>query len=286
MDKIFLVKACSANWFKHVPGSLDDETGDFYTKGSGWFVTDLEGMIDWCAAEGISALAVENFLSDRHDNYLSKARGFDHARRVCSYARSKGVKLWLVTPRRSDGLVYRELYDQPDGFDLLTPAHVRKELPDFTGIAFKDEPIDGGVSLDVKATGKDFIVEEIRSACVRAVSRGVDKAVLRVSPSPHFANVEFNYLAFVYFADDASRTFGGFVRDVMAPRLGGMDVAVKYVEWARLAAKPDAIPAAVCGIAQVVEKFTGDEVLGRWYSLAEYLSAVHFAARQREVFAI
>ena len=132
MDKIFLVKACSANWFKHVPGSLDDETGDFYTKGSGWFVTDLGGMIDWCAAEGISALAVENFLSDRHDNYLSKARGFDHARRVCSYARSKGVKLWLVTPRRSDGLVYRELYDQPEGFDLLTPAHVRKELPDFT----------------------------------------------------------------------------------------------------------------------------------------------------------
>ena len=109
MNKIFLVKACSANWFKHVPGSLDDETGDFYTKGSGWFVTDLEGMIDWCAAEGISALAVENFLSDRHDNYLSKARGFDHARRVCSYA-----------PRRSGG--------EEDKLMIKTAAKLRFRL--------------------------------------------------------------------------------------------------------------------------------------------------------------
>jgi len=282
MKRTFLVRDCSANWFEHVPGCLEEGTGRFYAKNPGWFATDLEGAIDWCAAEGVDALAVEGFLSDRHDPYRSKAQGFDAARRVCIYAKKKGVALWLVTPRRADGAVYRELYDQPEKFDLPMPERVRAELPDLTGIAYENEPIDGGELLDVAAAGEDFLVEPIRAACAAAAAQGRTKLVLRVSPSPHRANAEFNYRAFVYFTDDPARTLQDFVRDVMAPRLGGLAAAEKYVAWAGLVRTPQRIPAAVRELAQLTGTMTDAETLGRWYSLAEYLGAARFAAEQRE----
>lgn len=281
-ERMFLVRDCSANWFEHVPGCLDEETGRFYAKNPGWFATDLEGVIDWCAAEGIGGLAVEGFLRDRHDPYLSKAQGLAAARRVCGYAKEKGVALWLVTPRRADGAVWRELYDQPERFDLLTPERVRQELPDLTGIAFENEPIDGGEILGVSATGPDLLVEPIRAACAAAAARGARKLVLRVSPSPHRANSEFNYRAFAYFADSPARTTADFVRDVMAPRLGGVAAAERYVAWAGLVSEPQRIPAAVREIGRLVGTMTDPEALGRWYSLAEYLGAARFAAEQRE----
>lgn len=286
INRVFLVRDCSANWFEHVAGCLEDGAARFYVKHPSWFATDLEGVIDWCAAEKVSALAVEGFLSDRHDSYRSKAQGFDAARRVCSYAKMKGVDLWLVTPRRADGLVYRELYDQPEKFDLLSPERLRKELPDLTGIAYENEPIDGGELLDVAATGQDFLVEAIRAACAKAAAQGRTKLALRVSPSPHRANVEFNYRAFTYFTDDPTRTLQDFVRDVMAPRLGGLAAAEKYVAWSKLVDSPQRIPAAVRELSQLCSSrnctHLSEDVLGRWYSLAEYLGAARFAAEQRE----
>ena len=280
--RFFLVRDCSANWFEHVAGCLEDGVGDFYAKNPGWFATDLEGLVDWCAAERIDALAVEGFLSDRHDPYRSKAQGLDAARRVCGYAKEKGVAFYLVTPRRADGLVYRELYDQPEAFDLLSPERVRAELPGLTGIAYENEPIDGGEILGVSTTGPDLLVDEIRTACASAISRGQTKLVLRVSPSPHRANAEFNYRAFAWFADNPSRTLPDFVREVMAPRLGGLAAAEKYVAWAGLVSEPQRIPAAVRELARLVDGMTDPEALGRWYSLAEYLEAARFAAEQRE----
>jgi len=282
MKRAFLVRDCSANWFEHVPGCLEEGTGRFFAKNPGWFVTDLEGVIDWCAAEKVGALAVEGFLSDRHDPYLSKAQGFDAARRVCGYAKKKGVALWLVTPRRADGAVYRELYDQPEKFDLLSPERVRRELPDLSGIAYENEPIDGAEILGVPTAAPDFLVEPIRAACAAAAAHGRKKLVLRVSPSPHRANAEFNYRAFVYFTDDPSRTLHDFVRDVMAPRLGGVRAAESYVTWADLVRSPQRIPAAVRELAQLTGTMTDPDVLGRWYSLADYLGAARFAAEQRE----
>ena len=282
LKRVFLVRDCSANWFEHVPGCLEDGSGRFYAKHPGWFATDLEGMVDWCAADRIDALAVEGFLSDRHDPYRSKAQGFDAARRVCEYAKKRCVALWLVTPRRADGAIYRELYDQPEKFDLLSPERIRCELPDLSGIAYENEPIDGGKLLDVAATGPDFVLEAIRVACVAAASMGTGKIVLRVSPSPHRANVEFNYRAFAYFTKNPAKTMQDFVRDVMAPRLGGLAAATSYVEWAGLASAPQRIPAAVCELAKLTGKLTDHKALGRWYSLAEYLGAARFAAEQRE----
>ena len=280
MKRVFLVRDCSANWFEHVPGCLDDGVGRFYAKHPGWFATDLEGMVDWCAAERIDALAVEGFLSDRHElPYSTKTQGLDAARRVCEYAKKRGVALWLVTPRRADGAIYRELYDQPEKFDLLSPERICRELPDLSGVAYENEPIDGGKLLDVTATGLDFVVESIHMACKAAAPGGV---VLRVSPSPHRANVEFNYRAFSYFTDDPARTLQDFMRDVMAPRLGGLAAANSYVEWTGLASAPQRIPSAVRELALLTSKMTDPEALGRWYSLAEYLGAARFAAEQRE----
>lgn len=282
IERIFLTRDCSANWFEHVPGCLEDGVARFYAKSPAWFATDLEGMVDWCADERIGALAVEGFLSDRHDPYRSKAQGLDAARRVSGYAKKKGVAIWLVTPRRADGMVWRELYDQPELFDLLSPERVRTEISDLAGIAFENEPIGGAEVLGVSATGSDFLVEPIRAACAAAASRGVTKLALRVSPSPHRANVEFNYRAFAYFTDDLARTFGDFVRDVMAPRLGGLAAAERYVAWAGLVSEPQRIPAAVRELAQLTGTLADAETLGRWCSLAEYLGAARFAAEQRE----
>ena len=69
LKRVFLVRDCSANWFEHVPGCLEDGAWRFYAKHPGWFATDLEGMVDWCVADRIDALAVEGFLSDRHGLY-------------------------------------------------------------------------------------------------------------------------------------------------------------------------------------------------------------------------
>ena len=281
IGRAFCVRDCSANWFEHVPGSLD-ETGWFYGKNPGWFATDLEGLVDWCAAEGVRALAVSGFLRDRHDSPRSETQGFAAARRVCAYARGKGVAVWLVTPRRADGLVCRELYDRPEKFDLLAPERVRRELPDLAGIAWEGEPVDGAAPLDVATTGPDFLVEEVRKACAAAAARGERKLALRVSPSPHRANAEFNYRAFVYFTDDPSRTTADFLRDVMAPRLGGEAAARKYVDWAGLVRAPKRIPGAVRELAQLIGRWSDEEILSRWCSLAEYLGAARLAAEQEE----
>ena len=284
MKRMLYVRDCSVNWFEHVSGSLDDETACFYAKNPGWFATDLEGVIDWCTAERIGGIAVEGLLRDRHDAVPVKdgSGGFKAARRVCDYAKAKGIDIWLVTPRRADGLVYRELYDQPEKFDLLSPERVRAELPGLVGIAYADEPIDGGVFLNVQTTGLDFLVEPIRAACAAASVRGETKLILKVAPSPHRANAEFNYHAFAYFTDDPARTFADYVRDVMAPRLGGMAYAKKYVEWAGLVRNPSRIPSAQSELAQMLPGLTDTAALGRWYSLAEYLGAAQFAAEQRE----
>ena len=184
MKRMLYVRDCSVNWFEHVSGSLDDETACFYAKNPGWFATDLEGVIDWCTAERIGGIAVEGLLRDRHDAVPVKdgSGGFEAARRVCDYAKAKGIDIWLVTPRRADGLVYRELYDQPEKFDLLSPERVRAELPGLVGIAYADEPIDGGVFLNVPTTGLDFLVEPIRAACAAASVRGETKLILKVAP--------------------------------------------------------------------------------------------------------
>ncbi len=284
MKRMLYVRDCSVNWFEHVPGSLDDETASFYAKNPDWFATDLEGVIDWCAAERIGGIAVEGLLRDRHDAVPVKdgSGGFEAARRICGYARAKGVGIWLVTPRRADGLVYRELYDQPEKFDLLSPERVRVEISGLAGIAYVDEPIDGGAFLDVPATGLDFLAESIRASCAAAFAHGETRLILRVAPSPHRSNAEFNYRAFTYFTDDPARTFTDYVRDVMAPRLGGMAYAKKYVEWAGLAGCPSRIQCALRELAQILPELTDPMALGRWYSLAEYLGAAQFAAEQRE----
>lgn len=61
LKRVFLVRDCSANWFEHVPGCLEDGAWRFYAKHPGWFATDLEGMVDWCVADRIVALLVSNF---------------------------------------------------------------------------------------------------------------------------------------------------------------------------------------------------------------------------------
>ena len=73
LKRVFLVRDCSANWFEHVPGCLEDGTGRFYAK-------------------------------------------------------KRGVALWLVAPRRADGAICRELYDQPEKLDLLSPECIRRDI--------------------------------------------------------------------------------------------------------------------------------------------------------------
>lgn len=285
MKRMFYVRDCSVNWFEHVQGSLDDETACFYAKNPDWFATDLEGVIDWCADAHIDGIAVSGLLNDRHDPEPVKGGrgGFDPARRICAYAKSKGIGIWLVTPRRADGLVYRELYDQPEKFDLLSPSSVRAELPDLSGIVFAGESVDGCAFLGVSATGLDLAVEPIRAACAVACAQdGKSGLILRVAPSPHRANAEFNYRSFVYFTDHPTRTLDDFVRDVMAPRLGGLPAARRYVAWVGLVRTPSRIPSALRELAQQVAGFSDPAVLSRWYSLAEYLGAAQFAAEQRE----
>ncbi len=130
--------------------------------------------------------------------------------------------------------------------------------------------------------GRDsFEPELIRRQCELSADAGLTAVSMFGETSPHRANAEFNYLALDYFATDPSRTMDGFVRDVMAPRLGGETAAGRYAELAVLKDEPRKIPAALDEIARIVAGISDYRALSRWFFLADYLGIRRWEAEQR-----
>ena len=99
--RVFWTWDNSHNWNVNVPGSQTSGIGSPYLKSGEWFERDYRLSIDWCAAHGIDAVGVVGLLRDCHG-------GVDAARRVCGYARDKGVRVYLISGLYTYGGVYYE----------------------------------------------------------------------------------------------------------------------------------------------------------------------------------
>ena len=121
-----------------------------------------------------------------------------------------------------------------------------------------------------------FDVEKIRRQCRLSAASGLDAVSMFGETSPFLANAEFNYLALQYFADAPDASLDGFAKDVMAPRLGGVDRAHDWIAWARLEHAPAEIPDATAKIARIAADANDAEIRRRWMQLAWRLASFHW----------
>ena len=181
------------------------------------------------------------------------------------------------------------LADGRDGFVTQVKSVVRAHSSDIwivneTDSSDPDCRTVGRVRADARwgVGGRDALaLGEIRRDCRAVADRGVG-FVMEAGASPYRANAEFNYLAFAYFAADPSRTVADFVRGQMAPRLGGIGPAERYVALAALVDDLPKVPAAVREIAAFAAGTDDAAAKGRWYSLADFLLKPRWEAEMRE----
>lgn len=125
--------------------------------------------------------------------------------------------------------------------------------------------------------GRDsFDVDKIRRQCYYSSLSGLDAVSMFGEVSPFHANAEFNYLALQYFADTPDASMAAFAKDVMAPRLGGVDRAADWLAWCRLEHDAAKIPYATAKIAKVAADATDAEVRRRWLQLAARLESFYW----------
>lgn len=125
-----------------------------------------------------------------------------------------------------------------------------------------------------------FGVELIRRQCRLSYMSGIDCVSMFGENSPFYANSEFNYLALTYFAEHPLATLDHFVRDEMAPRLGGWEAACRWTELCDVRFKSKKIPAAVDEILKISSGLGHDlEARRRWVQLASWLESYRFEAR-------
>lgn len=125
-----------------------------------------------------------------------------------------------------------------------------------------------------------FAVDKIREQCRLSHASGLNGVSMFGESSTFHATAEFNYLALEYFADTPNAAAEDFVRDVMAPRLGGNDAAAFFYEAAQLFEQPEKIPAANRQIARIAAGLTDDEALRRWHYLASHLNGFYWEVNQ------
>ena len=126
-------------------------------------------------------------------------------------------------------------------------------------------------------------VERIRQQCRLSHLSGVRGISLFGESSVFHPGAEFNYLAMVYFTDHPLASLGDFADDVMGPRLGGKELAERYVALAATAKKTAAIPAAEKEIIGLLGKLPDAESARRWVHLASYLNTYLWESRQNEI---
>ncbi len=89
------------NWQLDTPGMQNAGASNFYTKDPDIFEKDYRRVIDWSSAHGINAIGIAGLLRDNHG-------GIESARKVCSYALEKGVRIYMIAGLFAYGGIYYE----------------------------------------------------------------------------------------------------------------------------------------------------------------------------------
>jgi len=249
---------------------------------------------------GVSKWSLETFLKNHPEARRRDAGGQPVVRRFApplgTFALSEGnpdsselrqyaldAVAWAFSS--IPGLGGFHFLDDPHGLQGEIARIVRAQDPEALVLG---DPAGGGV-LDIRHTdagsqwgeGRDVLaVEAVRAVCRSALTAGADGVSMWGEVSPHRANAEFSYLALSFFGTAPDRTMDAFVREVMAPRLGGLAMAERYLDLAGLRNCPRKIPAAVREITCLAASQDAYETVGRWYSLAESLQARCWAAEE------
>ncbi len=124
-------------------------------------------------------------------------------------------------------------------------------------------------------------LDNIRRQCALSVHSGLQGVSMFGEGSPFHANVEFNYLAFEYFAEHPLAALDDFAADVMAPRLGGVEAARQYIEFEATVDAPEFIPGALAGIVRRLPQLKQPEAERRWLWLGSYLGSFLWEAQIR-----
>lgn len=123
-------------------------------------------------------------------------------------------------------------------------------------------------------------VDEIRRQCLLSYQSGLQAVSMFGEGAPFHTNLEFNYLALEFFADHPMASIQNFAAEIMAPRLGGISRAEKYLEFGILNRTPEKIPAAATQIARILHGITDYEVIRRWEYLGSFLNAFYWESQQ------
>ena len=91
----------STNWCVNTPGEQNCGVGNEYMKNPELFELDYKRAIDWCAEHKMTAIGIVGMLRERHG-------GVEAARRVCAYAREKGVLVYIIAGLFAYGGIYYE----------------------------------------------------------------------------------------------------------------------------------------------------------------------------------
>ncbi len=118
----------STNWSMNVPGEQNCGVGNEYTKKFGMFELDYRRVVDWCAEHGMEGVGIVGLLRDRHG-------GVDAARRLCGYAREKGVRIYLIAGLFAYGGIY---YEGDSPWSLTKKL---RERPDWVGVGLDGSPL-------------------------------------------------------------------------------------------------------------------------------------------------
>ena len=117
----------STNWCMNTLGAQNCGVGNEYAKDPQMFELDYKRAIDWCAEHKMTAIGIVGLLRDRHG-------GVEAARRVCAYAREKGVLVYLIAGLFAYGGIYYEgdhPYSLNKFFEKYPETIARQENGDF-----------------------------------------------------------------------------------------------------------------------------------------------------------
>jgi len=118
----------STNWCLHTLGAQNCGVNNAYAKPPEAFYNDYKRVVDFSAEHNIGAVGIVGLLRDKHG-------GVAEARRLCDYANSRGVKIYIIAGLYAYGGIYYE------GEHKYSLNRFFKEHPETVGVNAGGEPL-------------------------------------------------------------------------------------------------------------------------------------------------